>query len=210
MLLSIRAAGRSPRIFQSRQQYCQAGQHLGTTLQPPWLIPNISWTIFLASSWISEVFRGSVHLQQRQNHSKIYTWTQSASVLSGSVWKVVAILPLSFSPGLDPALPRSPPSSSTTSFPQHSKQPSSFVSIQTGIMTGKTTCLTPDKVGPPHGFSPTKNGHFHYDGCKLKHPHLVGPGSTPAKLGPPQLFAPGRAKGCQLPRSHCHARTLCS
>lgn len=64
MLLSMAAGRGSPCIFQGSQQYCQAGQHPEATLPWPWLIPNIRWTIFLASSWISEVSRESLHPQQ--------------------------------------------------------------------------------------------------------------------------------------------------
>lgn len=65
MQLSIKAGGRSLHIFQRWQQYCQDGQHPETMLQQPWLIPNISKTVFFARTWISEVFRESIHLQQR-------------------------------------------------------------------------------------------------------------------------------------------------
>lgn len=65
MLLSLTVREKSPRIFQSRQQYCLAGQNAGTTLQWPWFISNISWTVFLANPLISTFFRESLHLQQR-------------------------------------------------------------------------------------------------------------------------------------------------
>lgn len=79
-----------------------------------------------------------------------------------------------------PALPHSPLPSLTTSIPQCSKWPSSLVSIQMGTMMGNTIFSTSDKVAPPSGFSPTKNGHFLYGGSKLNHTHLGG------VLGAPQ------------------------